>query len=56
MRFKVIEAEKVNVPVQRACALLDVSESGFYAWKGRAPCLREDMVLLAHIRAVPDIQ
>ncbi len=53
MRFKVIEAEKANVPVQRACALLDVSESGFYAWKGRAPCLRqrEDMVLLAHIRA-----
>jgi putative transposase len=53
MKFKVIEAEKANVPVQRACALLDVSESGFYAWKGRAPCLRqrEDMVLLAHIRA-----
>lgn len=53
MSFKVIEAEKANVPVQRACALLDVSESGFYAWKGRASCLRqrEDMVLLAHIRA-----
>ncbi len=53
MRFKVIEAEKANVPLQRACALLDVSESGFYAWKGRTPSLRqrEDMVLLAHIRA-----
>ena len=53
MKFKVIDAEKANIPVQRACALLDVSESGFYAWKGRTPSRRqrEDMVLLAHIRA-----
>jgi transposase InsO family protein len=53
MKFKVIEAEKAAVPIQRACALLDVSESGFHAWRGREPSRRqrEDMVLLAHIRA-----
>ncbi len=36
MKFKVIDAEKANIPVQRACALLDVSESAFYARKERA--------------------
>ena len=53
MKFKVIEAEKANVPIRRSCAILDVSESGFYAWQGREPCQRQrdDMVLLAHIRS-----
>ncbi|WP_429925424.1 IS3 family transposase (plasmid) [Agrobacterium vitis] len=53
MKFKVIAAEKANVPVQRACTLLGVSESGYYAWDIRKPSLRQrtDMVLLAHIRA-----
>jgi putative transposase len=49
MRFRVIEAEKAKVPIRRSCALLDVSESGFYAWQGRKPCQRQrdDMVLLS---------
>lgn len=53
MKFKVIAAEKANVPVQRACTLLGVSESGYYAWDICKPSLRQrtDMVLLAHIRA-----
>ena len=36
-----------------ACAVLGVSESGFYAWKSwtASPRQRDDMVLLAHIRA-----
>ncbi len=53
MKFRVIDAEKASVSIQRACALLAVSQSGFYAWKGREPSRRqrEDMVLLAHIRA-----
>jgi putative transposase len=53
MRFRVIEAEKAKVPIRRSCALLDVSESGFYAWQGREPSQRQrdDMVLLAHVRS-----
>jgi putative transposase len=53
MRFRVIEAEKASIPVKRSCALLDVSESGFYAWQGRKPSQRQrdDMVLLAHVRS-----
>jgi putative transposase len=53
MRFRVIEAEKAKVPIRRSCALLDVSESGFYAWQTRKPSQRQrdDMVLLAHVRS-----
>jgi putative transposase len=53
MRFRVIEAEKASIPVKRSCALLDVSESGFYAWQTREPSQRQrdDMVLLAHVRS-----
>jgi putative transposase len=53
MRFRVIEAEKAKVPIRRSCALLNVSESGFYAWQGREPSQRQrdDMVLLAHVRS-----
>jgi putative transposase len=53
MRFRVIEAEKAKVPVRRSCALLNVSESGFYAWQNREPSQRQrdDMVLLAHVRS-----
>jgi putative transposase len=53
MRFRVIEAEKARVPIRRSCALLDVSESGFYAWQTRKPSQRQrdDMVLLAHVRS-----
>jgi putative transposase len=53
MRFRVIEAEKASIPVKRSCAILDVSESGFYAWQGRKPSQRQrdDMVLLAHVRS-----
>jgi transposase InsO family protein len=53
MTFKVIDAEKAKIPVRRACALLNVSMSGTYAWKCRKPSQRQrrDRVLLAHIRA-----
>lgn len=53
MKFRVIEAEKAKVPIRRSCALLDVSESGFYAWQTREPSQRQrdDMVLLAHVRS-----
>lgn len=53
MRFRLIDAEKAKLPVGRMCALLDVSPSGYYAWRSRKPSRRQldDMVFLAHIRA-----
>jgi putative transposase len=53
MRFKLIDAAKKEFPVQRLCKVLDVSPSGYFAWRSRpASCRqREDLVLLAHIRS-----
>ena len=53
MRFRLIDAEKAKLPIFRLCALLNVSVSGYYAWKRRGPSRRQldDMVFLAHIRA-----
>ena len=53
MRFKLIDEAKKQFPVHRLCNVLGVSESGYFAWKGRPASRRqgEDMVLLAHIRA-----
>ncbi|MBB4105362.1 hypothetical protein GGQ66_003949 [Rhizobium borbori] len=51
--FRVIDTEKVSIPVHRSCALFGLSVSGYYAWKGRTLSRRQkdDMVLLAHIRS-----
>jgi transposase InsO family protein len=53
MSFALIDAKKADVAVETACAVLNVSVSGFYAWKNRSASKRQtdDMVLLAHIRA-----
>jgi putative transposase len=53
MRFEFIDPAKKEFPVHRLCDVLGVSESGYFAWKGRPASRRhgEDMVLLAHIRA-----
>jgi putative transposase len=53
MRFRLIDAEKATLPIERMSALLNVSVSGYYAWKRREPSRRQldDMVFLAHIRA-----
>jgi putative transposase len=53
MRFRLIDQAKKEFPVHRLCNVLGVSESGYFAWKGRPASRRqrEDMVLLAHIRA-----
>ncbi len=37
MRFALIDGEKAEFPVRTMCRVLDVSESGFFAWK-RAAC------------------
>jgi putative transposase len=53
MRFKLVDAAKAEFPVHRLCRALGVSQSGYFAWKGRPACRcqREDMVLLAHVRS-----
>ncbi len=53
MSFALIDAKRADVPVETACAALNVSVSGFYAWRNRPASQRQtdDMVLLAHIRA-----
>ena len=35
MRFALIDAEKAKYPLAVLCAALEVSRSGYYAWKGR---------------------
>ncbi len=53
MRFRLIDAAKKEFPVQRLCKVLDVSPSGYFAWKDRpaSPRQRGDMVLLTHVRS-----
>ena len=53
MRFKLIDEAKKEFPVRRLCTVLGVSQSGYFAWKGRPASRRqnEDLVLLAHIRS-----
>src|SRR4051812_49742776 len=52
MRFALIDGAKAQFPVHRLCRVLGVSQSGYFAWKGRPACRRQrdDMVLLAHVR------
>ena len=53
MKFRLIDANKANTPIDRMCVLLNVSASGYYAWRSRSASQRQldDMVLLAHIRS-----
>ena len=53
MKFQLIDAKKAALPIERMCPLLNVSVSGYCAWKHRGPSRRQldDMVFLAHIRA-----
>ena len=52
MRFRLIDAAKEEFPVQRLCKVLEVSQSGSFAWKSRPASRRqrEDLVLLAPVR------
>jgi len=51
--FKLVDEAKKEFPVHRLCRVLGVSQSGYFAWKGRPACRRQhqDMVLLAHVRS-----
>lgn len=54
MRFQFIMDHRTEFPVRRMCKMLDVSSSGYYAWRKRPPSAREmaNQALLAEIEAV----
>ncbi len=53
MKFTFIDAAKEEFPVQRLCKVLEVSQSGYFAWRSRPASRRQrdDLVLLAHVRS-----
>ena len=53
MKFQLIDAAKKEFPVQRLCKVLEVSQSGYFAWRSRPASRRQrdDLVLLAHVRS-----
>ena len=56
MRFQFIEDHQDEFPVSRMCHVLDVSRSGYYAWRGRPPSEREmaNQELYKKVKAVYD--
>jgi putative transposase len=53
VRFAFIDAQKARYPVTTLCMVLNVSESGYHAWRKRPPSKRatENARITAHIRA-----
>ena len=54
MRYAFIDAHRAHYAVPMMCELLDVSRSGYHAWRGRGPSPREleNVRLVVQIRAV----
>ena len=54
MKFALIDAEKAIVPIEVSCRVLEVSRSGFYAWKSRPQSNRskEDEILSTKVREI----
>jgi putative transposase len=54
MRFHFIKDQREAFPVTRLCEVLDVSPSGYYAWRGRSVSAREmaNQALLEKVKAV----
>jgi putative transposase len=53
MKYRIVDANKAELPVKRLCDVLGVSASGYYSWKNpkMSKRQRKDMIYLAHIRA-----
>lgn len=53
-RFSIVRAETAGFSVRRLCRLLQVSTSGYYAWRGRVPSKRTQAEerLVTHMRAI----
>lgn len=53
MRFRFIDQARQDFPAHRLCKVMNVSQSGYFAWKDRPASRRqrEDMVMLAHVRS-----
>jgi len=56
MRFQFIEQYRDEFPVTRMCKVLEVSRSGYYAWRGRPASEREmaNQALYKQIKAIYD--
>jgi len=54
MKYQFVAKHEGKYPVSRICTLLDISRSGYYAWKNRKPSQREHLkqALLDHIRRI----
>jgi len=54
MRFRFIEARRVDYPVSVMCAVLDISPAGYYAWRSRPESQRSvvNRGLLSEVRRV----
>lgn len=55
-RFRFVDDHQDAYPVKRLCELVEVSRSGFYAWRARPACARAvaDAELVVEIRAIHD--
>jgi transposase InsO family protein len=53
-RFRFVDDHAIEYPIKRLCELVEVSRSGFYAWRDRPPSARdvEDAELTVEIRAI----
>ncbi len=54
MRYRFIEQERQSYPVERLCKVMQVSRSGFYAWRRRPKSKRaqEDEGLTRQIQRI----
>jgi putative transposase len=52
--YELIHAERGNIPVARACRVLEVARSGYYEWLQRAPSVRaiDDAILAAEVQEI----
>jgi len=52
--FRFIDAERAHLPVALLCRMLEVSRSGYYAWRGRPPSRRsrQDAILIEKISEI----